>query len=341
MKKTVVVFIVAGALAAGYFGFKGYVSQAKGPVDPSSDKVVEVEIPSGYATPQIASLLSEKGLISDEKVFRLVSRVEGKDSGFKAGVYSLSKSMSLEEILSSLTEGGMDIGVETFTVPEGYEVRQIADLLSEKGLVDREKFVSLTRDASAYKESYSFLDSVPAGMGLEGYLYPSTYQVSEQEENKEEAIVKMMLDEFGSVYTKELEAKAELLGLDTNEAITLASIVEREAQVESERKTISAVFHNRIREQMNLQSCATVQYILEERKPNLSYDDIAIESPYNTYIHAGLPPAPIASPGKASIEAALDPEKVDYLFFVAKGDGSHTFSMTYEEHLKAQNKNQN
>lgn len=341
MKKTVVVFIVAGVLAAGYFGFKGYVSQAKGPVDPSSDKVVEVEIPSGYATPQIASLLSEKGLISDEKVFRLVSRVEGKDSGFKAGVYSLSKSMSLEEILSSLTEGGMDIGVETFTVPEGYEVRQIADLLSEKGLVDREKFVSLTRDASAYKESYSFLDSVPAGMGLEGYLYPSTYQVSEQEENKEEAIVKMMLDEFGSVYTKELEAKAESLGLDTNEAITLASIVEREAQVESERKTISAVFHNRIREQMNLQSCATVQYILEERKPNLSYDDIAIESPYNTYIHAGLPPAPIASPGKASIEAALDPEKVDYLFFVAKGDGSHTFSMTYEEHLKAQNKNQN
>lgn len=341
MKKTVVVFIVAGALVAGYFGFKGYVSQAKGPVDPSSDKVVEVEIPSGYATPQIASLLSEKGLISDEKVFRLVSRVEGKDSGFKAGVYSLSKSMSLEEILSSLTEGGMDIGVETFTVPEGYEVRQIADLLSEKSLVDREKFVSLTRDASAYKESYSFLDSVPAGMGLEGYLYPSTYQVSEQEENKEEAIVKMMLDEFGSVYTKELEAKAESLGLDTNEAITLASIVEREAQVESERKTISAVFHNRIREQMNLQSCATVQYILEERKPNLSYDDIAIESPYNTYIHAGLPPAPIASPGKASIEAALDPEKVDYLFFVAKGDGSHTFSMTYEEHLKAQNKNQN
>lgn len=341
MKKKVAVFIVAGVLATGYFGFRGYVSQAKEPVDPSSAKAVEVEIPSGYATPQIASLLSDKGLIHDEKVFRLVSRVEGKDSGFKAGVYSLSKSMSLEEILSSLTEGGEDIGVETFTVPEGYEVRQIADLLSEKGLVDREKFVTLARDASAYKESYSFLGSVPDGMGLEGYLYPSTYQISEQEENREDAIVRMMLDEFGSVYTKELESKAESLGLDTNEAITLASIIEREAQVESERKTVSAVFHNRISEQMNLQSCATVQYILEERKPNLSYDDIAIESPYNTYINAGLPPAPIASPGKASIEAALDPEEVDYLFFVAKGDGSHTFSRTYEEHLDAQNKNQN
>ena len=341
MKKKVVVFIVAGFIAAGYFGFKGYISQAKGPVDPSSAEVVQIEIPSGYATPQIASLLSEKGLINDEKIFRLVSRVEGKDSGFKAGVYSLSKNMNLEEILSSLTEGGMDIGVETFTIPEGYEVRQIADLLSEKGLIDREKFVTLARDASPYKESYSFLDSVPAGMGLEGYLYPSTYQINEQEENKEEAIIEMMLDKFGSVYTKELEARAESLGLDTNEVITLASIVEREAQVEIERKTISAVFHNRIKDQMNLQSCATVQYILEERKPNLSYEDIAIESPYNTYINSGLPPAPIASPGKASIEAALDPEEVDYLFFVAKGDGSHTFSKTYEEHLKAQNKNQN
>lgn len=339
MKKIVPVFAAIVILAGGYLGLRGYVSKVQEPVDSAATEVIEVEIPSGYATPQIASLLEKRGLIADEKIFRLVSRLENKDSGFKAGIYSLSKSMNMEEILASLTEGGMDIGVEVFTVPEGYEIRQIADLLSERGLVDRETFVGLAENASSYKDEYSFLDAVPEGGGLEGYLYPSTYQINEKEGNREEVIIEMMLENFGKVYTEELKAKADSLGLDTNEAITLASIIEREAQVESERKTISAVFHNRIADGMNLQSCATVQYILEERKPNLSYEDIAIESPYNTYINSGLPPAPIASPGKASIEAALDPEDVEYLFFVAKGDGSHTFSMTYEEHLEAQNKN--
>lgn len=341
MKKIVAILIVVGILMGGYIGFNRYIESSQSPVDSQSMESITVEVPGGYGTAQIASLLSEKGLIKDQRVFRYISKLEKKDSSFKAGIYTLSKSMDMGEILHNLTKGGMDIGVEVFTIPEGYEIRQIADLLNEKGLVDRDAFVKLASDADRYREDYGFLDSVPQGKGLEGYLYPNTYQIDESLENKEETIIKMMLDNFDKYYTEELRAKADSYGMDTNQVITLASIIEREAQVESERATVSAVFHNRIADGMKLQSCATVQYILEERKAVLSYDDIAIESPYNTYLYSGLPPAPIASPGIASIEASLNPEDVDYLFFVANGDGSHTFSVTYEEHLEAQNKNQN
>jgi UPF0755 protein len=170
---------------------------------------------------------------------------------------------------------------------------------------------------------------------LEGFLFPETYEMKVGA--SESQIAERMLSQFDKVFKDSYYERAEELGMTINEVVTLASVIEREAQLDSERARISGVFHNRINKGWKLQSCATVQYILGERKEVLSYDDIAIESPYNTYINAGLPPSPIASPGEKSIIAALYPEDTDFMFFVASGenDGSHIFSKTLKEHEKA------
>jgi UPF0755 protein len=343
MKKIIALVVLAALLVGGYVGLNQYLTRAQRPVSTENTDIIKVEIAEGSNTSQIASKLSEKKLIRDERVFKYVAKKEGMDSKFKAGNYSLSQSMDMREITENLTNGAVEHGDYSFTVPEGYEIRQIADLLSEDGVVDREKFIKLASDTDRYRQEYDFLDAVPEDKGLEGYLYPDTYMIDKSSDNIEEFIIKMMLKNFDRYYTEEHVKRAEELGLNTNEVITLASIVEREARVESERPLVSAVFHNRINDGMSLQSCATVQYILEERKPVLSYEDTKIESPYNTYKYAGLPPAPIASPGVASIEAALNPDDVDYMYFVAKedGSGSHVFSKTYQEHIDAQNNNQN
>lgn len=341
MKKLVAFLTVIVIGVGGYFGFDYYIANAEKPVNVKNNSEITVDIPEGSSTDKIATVLSEKNLIKDKNVFKYSAKRKGMDSKFKAGSYKLRQNMNMNEISSSITKGAIKLGDYGFTVPEGYEIRQIADILSKDSIVNRERFLELTSNADNFKEKYAFLASVPAGKGLEGYLYPDTYRIDKTSENREELIIEMMLDNFEKHYTEELNAKAAALGLDTNQAITLASIVEREAQAENERSLVSAVFHNRIKEGMGLQSCATVQYILEERKPVLSYEDTKIDSPYNTYIHPGLPPAPIASPGIESLIAALNPEDVDYMYFVAKGDGSHAFSTTYEEHLNAQNNDQN
>lgn len=295
-----------------------------------------VTIPIGSNIESIAGILKENDLIKNEIIFKLYSRIEDRGSKYKAGDYELNTGMSQGEIIDQLEKGGKLKGSLTFTIPEGFELKQIAERLESVGLTDKNRFISIASNVEEFKDEYKFLKDLPQNSTLEGYLYPNTYEVFK--DATEEDIIKKMLDGFNKVYTDEIETKGKDLGMDTNKIITMASIIEREAVIEKERSIMSGVFQNRLKIDMPLQSCATVQYALGERKQVLSNKDVQIESNYNTYINSGLPPSPISSPGIKSIKAAVNPEKVDYLFFVRTGeDGSHTFTTTYNEHLKAKN----
>ncbi len=332
-KKIIIPVLIIGILICG----KLYLDNATSAV--SSDKQADksIEILSGSNTGDISRILKENNLIKNELVFKAYSKLSKKSSKYKAGMYKFNESMNQEDISNELVKGGKLKTTVKFTIPEGFELKQIAERLDKSGLVNKDKFMALTSDVDRFKSEYTFLKDLPKQSTLEGYLYPSTYEIFE--DATEEDIIKKMLDAFGKVYTKDIELKAKQLGMDTNQIITLASIIEREAVLEKERYTMSGVFHNRLKVDMPLQSCATVQYALGERKQVLSNKDVRIDSKYNTYINAGLPPAPISSPGVDSIKAAANPENIDYLFFVRTGDdGSHTFSKTYNDHLKAKNR---
>ncbi|WP_425449583.1 endolytic transglycosylase MltG [Dethiothermospora halolimnae] len=300
---------------------------------------ITIDIPSGSSTNNIAKLLKDNNIIKNKYMFTLIVKAQKKDGKLKAGTYTLNNGMEIKDIIDELSKGGKSDNTVRFTIPEGYELGQIAELLNKKGIVDKDKFLKLSKDISNFTNNHPVLKELSTGMTLEGYLYPDTYEV--YKDASEEEIISKMIERFEELYTKHIKSKATKMNMDLNRVTTLASIIEREAMLDEERPLVSAVFHNRLEMDKPLESCATVQYILGERKEVLSIADTNIESPYNTYRNPGLPPAPIASPGIESMKAAVNPADTDYLFFVANGDGSHTFTKTYKEHLKAKNKNQN
>ena len=245
--------------------------------------------------------------------------------------------MDLETIINQISKGGKSQNTVRFTIPEGYEIRQIADKLSQEGLINKEKFLKLASNKENFEDKHNFLKELDKNQSLEGFLFPSTYEIFVNSSERE--IIEKMLSQFEKVYEKEVKPKMIGKNLSLNEVITLASIVEREGKVDSERPIMSAVFYNRLEKGMLLQSCATVQYVLGERKEVLSEKDTRIDSLYNTYINKGLPPGPIASPGESSLVAAVNPADVEYLFFVLTGsDGTHTFTTNYKDHLNAKPK---
>ncbi len=319
------------------FAANNYYKQSLGPMDAEASKEISVEVPSGASTDKISDILFDKGLIMNKTIFKF--RVKSLEAAgkLKAGTFNLNTGMNLEEIINKLTVSQKSTNTVRFTIPEGYELIQIGEKLAKENIVDLDRFLELTSNKRNFEDKYEFLKLLDEDQTLEGFLFPSTYEIFIGSE--EEVVIGKMLDEFQKIYEKDIAHKLEAMDLSLNEVITLASIVEREGKLDSERPIMSAVFHNRIDQNMALQSCATVQYILGERKPVLSTADTLIPSPYNTYIHEGLPPGPIASPGEASLVAAVNPADVDYLFFVLTGsDGSHTFTKTYQEHLNAKPK---
>lgn len=294
----------------------------------SADTTVRVfEVPSGATSARVAAGLQSAGLVRNASVFRFYLRLRGLDGRIQVGQYELNPSMTAAEVAERLTTGR--VVENSFTVPEGYTISQMADLLAAKGLADRDRFLAAARDTSLVK------DLVPEGLPLkeplEGYLFPDTYRIPRGYTEKQ--IVALMVDRFRQVMTPEWQKRAQDLSLTVHEAVTLASLVEREAQVSADRALVSSVFHNRLRIKMKLDSCATVNYALGKSQLILTYKDLEVDSPYNTYKFSGLPPGPIGSPGKASLEAALFPADSKYLYFVAKGDGSHAFASTLNEHL--------
>lgn len=298
------------------------------PVNAAAGDAVTVLVKPGMTTQAIGELLYAKGLIKNVTVFRIVAKLEGADGRLQAGEYNFTRAMTVKEMVGKLIRG--ETAYKQFTIPEGFTVDQIAALLESRRLVTAAKF----KDYAAGYTPNDYANPAPnVKYRAEGYLFPDTYRVADGA--SAEQIVKALAAQFDRQFTPAMRQRAAELGLSVREVVILASLVEKEAQVAKERPVIAAVFLSRLKQEMPLQSCATIQYILGYPKAELTVQDTEIPSPYNTYLNMGLPPGPIANPGLASIQAVLNPAGTDYLYFVATKDGSHIFSRTYDEHLAA------
>jgi len=277
-----------------------------------------VNIPSGINAKEIVDVLEKNEIIrKNNYTFRILIKLMKLEDQLKYGEYDLNPSMNMLQILNKLEKG--EVIVYKITIPEGYTYKQIAEILEKKDIAEKEAFLELIMKD---KEK-----------SPEGYLFPDTYEVPKK--YGVENITKIMLSNFNQIAIKnKFEDKAEEIGFSLNDIIILASIIEKEAKFSDEKNKVSAVFHNRLKIGMKLQSCATIQYILGEPKEILDKNDLKIDSPYNTYLYKGLPPGPICNPGLDSIMAALKPAEDDYLYFVLGENGRHIFSKTYQEHLK-------
>lgn len=319
---TALIVLLCSAVAVSYYTVLEY----KGKL--GNGKSVIVDIPEGASVMEISNILKRDGVIKIPLLFTQVAKFNGR-SNFKFGKHRLSSGMSYPSIMDELEKNVSFEEVIKVTIPEGYELRQIVDLLESKNLIKREDFL-----AALEKEyDYPFLRGIDREPRLEGYLFPATYDFAY--DASPEDIINAMLSKFANEFDISMVQRADEIGMTIDQVVILASIIEREAGSDDDRGLVSSVFHNRLTPGSGypyLQSCATVQYIIKERKPVLSFDDIKIDSPYNTYINKGLPVGPISSPGKASMLAALYPIESDYYFFVVDSSGNHVFSRTLEEH---------
>ncbi|HET6498722.1 MAG TPA: endolytic transglycosylase MltG [Coriobacteriia bacterium] len=291
---------------------------------------VSVEIEQGASTAAIAAQLSGAGVVPNANRFRLEARRLGADNQLRAGVYDLETGMTYEEVISLLANGPL-ITYVTVTIPEGWTIPEVAERVERDTGIAAEEFEALAESGFA-EFPRAYLRDVEGS--LQGYLFPKTYRVEEGMTARE--VINMMLDQFETELAEVDVAAAEARGLSLHELVTLASLIERETRVAQERPLVSSVIHNRLEKGMRLQIDATIEYVLPGTRVRLSYEDLQIDSPYNTYRYAGLPPGPIANPGLASLKAAAAPADTDYIYYVLTGlDGSHTFTVTYEEFLRA------
>ncbi len=318
----VLLLFAALAVAAGVL----YIIALMGPMSGNlKAPTVLVTIPPGKSARQIGEILARKHLIRSPLSFVFASRLDHLSGEMHAGRYALSPAMPPRQMAALMALG--ETASSTVTIPEGFTVRQIALRLSEKGLADEAQFLAL---ATAQGKTFGVPGWTPPNASLEGYLFPDTYTIPKGATPRE--IITQMLQNFHArVVVPDGKAAAHAPG-GLPGTITLASLVEREAEVDSDRPVIAAVYRNRLALGMRLQCDATVQYALPQHKTRLFYADLRVDSPYNTYMHTGLPPTPIACPGLPSIDAALHPARVDYLYYVAGPDGKHhVFSRTLAE----------
>jgi len=292
---------------------------------PNNLGTVEVTIERGATPEEIAGLLKKKSVIRGKQSFLWGAKFLGVTRRLQAGTYSFHGRVTNYSVLRKLSKGR--VLTEKITFPEGIRATRIASILQKHFEIDSTRFMELVTDPSF---SHSLGINAPT---LEGYLYPDTYRFDLNP--TPEMIIRRMVARFHEIFTDSLKERAKQIGMSVHQVVTLASIVEGEAALDSERTTIAALYLNRLRKKMLLQADPTIQYIIKDGPRRLLKTDLKINSPYNTYIHPGLPPGPVNNPGRASILAVLYPAHVDYLYMVANGDGSHTFSRTISEHLKA------
>jgi len=279
---------------------------------------------------EIAQTLWEAGVIRNRWSFLALAYMQGSPTRLKAGEYEFTYGMSLREILQKLEAGR--VVTHQLTIPEGFTARDIARLLAGEKLVDADRFMALVADLQ-------FVEALGVrGETLEGYLFPDTYRLTRGMGEAE--ILRTMVTRFRQAVPKDLGAQARRVGLDAHSVVTLASLIEKEAKLDSERPLVAAVFYNRLRRNMPLQSDPTAVYGVPRPRRRITSLDLKRKTRYNTYLKAGLPPGPIANPGAASLQAALNPARVNYLYFVAKNDGSHFFSRTLAQHAEAVRKYQ-
>ena len=284
-----------------------------------------VVIPPGSTFRVAADSLQRAGVVRSARLFRIYASLGGHDRHIRAGTYLMSRGMSWGEVVKALTQGtGL---IHTVTIPEGYAIADIVQLLARALGVQPESVEVAARDSAMRRR----LD-VPTPT-LEGYLFPDTYSFPDGTTGR--AAVETMVRRFEQIWQPQWNDRLRALAMTRHQVITLASIVETEARLAPERPVIAAVYLNRLRAGMRLQADPTVQYALGKHVGRLMYKDLLIESPYNTYKYKGLPPGPIASPGRASIVAALNPAAVPYRYFVAHLDGHHEFHVDFASHSRA------
>ncbi len=321
----VLVLLIAVIIAGA--GYK-YIHGIGEPLDSSSQEKISVDIPSGSGTAAIGRILEEDGVIKSARQFKIKSRMDKNDGKYRTGVYELSPSMDMDEIMQILMDGSQN--TLRFMVPEGYTLKQIADRFAETGNGTAEDFLNETQNGDF---DFEYNDQMVDGeKRYEGFLYPDTYEIYKNE--SAHGIIQRMLTRFEQVY----DAAADETTVDTSkysvfDLVTVASLIEREVKLDEERPLVASVIYNRLNKNMKLQMCSTVQYALGTPKARLMNSDLKIDSPYNTYQNAGLPAGPIASPGQASISAALHPADTDYLYFVltSAGSGKHNFASTGDD----------
>jgi UPF0755 protein len=327
MKKLLLPLLVAIVLVAGgAAAFAFYmVNRIQQPYKGFSEPERFVEIPSGTGAAEIRRRLVEAGVVSDELAFRAALMWTGQSRALKAGEYRFDRPMSVVDVVEKLARG--DVYGHPITFPEGLTIREMAEIVESHGFGKADEFIKAARDGSLVND----LD--PAAKDLEGYLFPETYTLPRG--TPVVTLVSLMVERFRDTYTM-LEAKRSgQVGLSTRQIVTLASLVEKETGKAEERPLVAAVYRNRLDKNMAMQADPTVVYALVKAGTydgNIRKRDLSFDSPYNTYKYAGLPPGPIASPGRAALEAALAPAEVDYLYFVSKNDGSHAFAETLAKH---------
>lgn len=312
-----VLVIIGGALL--------YLNSA---YDSDNNAYVTFAVEEGDTTDSIATRLEEESLIKSATKYKIISKLYRYDGNYKTGSYSISPSMTCSEIgevlISGVSQG------QLITIPEGYTIDDVAATLEEAGVTTAESFLETAQSGDF--SSFSFLDEAQTGENhLEGFLFPNTYMFTEDMDDT--MIITTMLSEYENAIPDDMEERAEELGYSSYEILIIASIIEKEAQADEDRAYVTSVIYNRLEIDMPLQMCSSIQYILGYAKANLTTADTQIESPYNTYLNAGLPPGPLCSPGLESIEAALNPADTDYLYFVLSEDldGTHNFSSNAED----------
>ena len=290
----------------------------------------------GQAAADIGKELHDRGLIKSPLMFRAQVEARGVGAKIEAGEYRVSPAMTTSEIIAVLSRGATRTGIQ-LTIPEGWRAEQVAQKVESLGIGRADEFLMLVRSGAGVR----LAEPLPAGQSLEGYLFPNTYELKKESDAR--AIIDLMTRDFERQFSAQLRAKVAAQGLTVHQAVTLASIVEREAVRPAEQPTIASVYLNRLKINMPLQADPTVQFAVATAnlaealgfgywKRDLTRDDLRLPSPYNTYAQRGLPPGPICSPGLGALEAVANPASTEYLFFVAKGDGTHVFTKSDVEH---------
>jgi UPF0755 protein len=338
MKQKLALFLllILAGLSVTSWRTKSWWDQTIMPVSatPAAPSVM-VAIPSGTSAGTIGKLLTEKGLIRSADAWQWWTRMQGWKNvpgGFQAGTYALSPNASLPEIAQTIWTG--KIATRSFTIPEGWSQRQMAEYFQQEGMFSANDFLQAVQQVPQQK--YPWL---PANLPhLEGFLYPDTYQLGAIEQPTPQQIVYQMLDRFQELALPVYQQQQGKTNLTLLQWATLGSIVEKEAVIPKERALIAGVFTNRLRQGIALGSDPTVEYglgIRQTKEKNLTYAQVDQPTPYNTYLNPGLPPTPIASAGLESLKATLQPETTEYLYFMARYDGTHIFTKTLGDHESA------
>ncbi len=303
------------------------------PRDPAQKALSVLEISKGQTPFEVAGQMEKSGIIRDSARFLRLGKLLRKWRGMKAGEYEVSASMTPLQLLDVITSG---ISLShPITIKEGDNLYEIANQLESRRLAPKTEILRLARDPAWIQAQLGTMEGVdPRGLSLEGYLFPDTYHLNRGQTPEE--ILRTMVRKFRAVWTEEYSRRARELGFSRHQILTLASMIEKETGASEERPRISSVFHNRLRKKMRLQSDPTTIYGIWERfDGNIHKSDLLEATPFNTYTLPGLPVGPIANPGKAAIEAALNPMATEDLFFVSHNDGTHEFTRTFEAHQAA------